>query len=292
MKNDEILDPTTLAIMRDADPLRESSDAYPGMETEAALRYTRARAARRPARSKAWSRARFARIAIVTACVAVVTAVVINIPSQGPVSIPSANAAVLAQARRALIGSPGSILEIDAYLTGKGTEDVTSWTALGGSHNSRLITTTPGVGVVDTATINGKPEIYDPASNSIYVGSPLTAPGADAVGAASWIGMLHQTDVTIKRDVKLDGKDAIEVIQRVGVGTNLYWMQPGTYRPLEFVNRVRGVQGATVIRYRTWRLIPSSAARSSLTSLTAAHPSAKVVDSPPRYAKVDSRLNP
>jgi hypothetical protein len=288
MNRDDVLDPTTERIMNEADPLRARSDDYPGLETEPALRYTQARQAR-AARAPARPRRRVWQLGAVAACVAAATIIVLNLTTTGPVKVPPANAAVLAQARRVLIGHPDAILEIDAHMTGKQTSTAISWTELGGDHNSRLITSQPGKEPYESAVRDGTPEIYDAATDTIYVGATLTAPGALNVGPVAWIGMLDANDVTIQRNAKLDGQPAIEVTQHQGSATNRYWMQPGTYRPLQFMNSVRGIHTFVVIRYRRWRLV-SRAGHAALTSLTAQHPSARVVVDPSEYQKVSAQL--
>jgi hypothetical protein len=75
------------------------------------------------------------------------------------------------------------------------------------------------------------------------------------------------------------------------VSTTTVYVTPGSYEPIESVNRTRlpgveyvngtksvGVRTISVTRWRTYRVLPATAANQRLLSLTARHPHARVVD--------------
>lgn len=57
------------------------------------------------------------------------------------------------------------------------------------------------------------------------------------------------------------------------------YVTPGSYDPIETVNRAKfqGIQTISVTRWRTYRVLPATAANQRLLSLTARHPHARVV---------------
>jgi hypothetical protein len=94
------------------------------------------------------------------------------------ISRDGAGASVVDRAVAAVAPSPGTILHVDMHgfqANGDGSTITwrdESWRQQGPRHDGRQIETAPDGSVVETATANGREEVYDSARNTIYVSAP------------------------------------------------------------------------------------------------------------------------
>jgi hypothetical protein len=94
------------------------------------------------------------------------------------ISRDGAGASVVDRATAAVAPSPGTILHVDmhGYQDNGDGSTITwrdeSWQQQGPPHDGRQIETAPDGSVVETATANGREEVYDSARNTIYVSAP------------------------------------------------------------------------------------------------------------------------
>jgi hypothetical protein len=96
----------------------------------------------------------------------------------GLVSRHGASASVVDRAAAALAASPGTILHVDMHGSQTNPDGSTitwrdeSWQQQSAPHDGRQLETAPDGSVVETATADGREEVYDPARNTIYVSAP------------------------------------------------------------------------------------------------------------------------
>jgi hypothetical protein len=96
----------------------------------------------------------------------------------GLVSRHGASASVVDRAAAAVAASPGTILHVDMHGSQTNPDGSTitwrdeSWQQQSAPHDGRQLQTAPDGSVVETATANGREEVYDPARNTIYVSAP------------------------------------------------------------------------------------------------------------------------
>jgi hypothetical protein len=96
----------------------------------------------------------------------------------GLVSRHGASASVVDRAAAAIAASPGTILHVDMHgsQTNPDGSSITwrdeSWQQQSAPHDGRQLQTAPDGSVVETATADGREEVYDPARNTIYVSAP------------------------------------------------------------------------------------------------------------------------
>ena len=94
------------------------------------------------------------------------------------ISRDGAGASVVDRAAAAVAASPGTILHVDMHGFQDNGDGSTitwrdeSWQQQGPPHDGRQIETGPDGSVVETATANGREEVYDSARNTIYVSAP------------------------------------------------------------------------------------------------------------------------
>jgi hypothetical protein len=94
------------------------------------------------------------------------------------ISRDGAGASVVDRAAAAVAPSPGTILHLDMHGFQDNGDGSTitwrdeSWQQQSPPHDGRQIETAPDGSVVETATANGREEVYDPARNTIYVSAP------------------------------------------------------------------------------------------------------------------------
>ena len=125
---------------------------------------------RSPARRRRGLVLRWALAAAVAATVA--------LGSLSIISRDSAGASVVDRAAAAVAPSPGTILHVDMHGFQDNGDGSTitwrdeSWQQHGPPHDGRQIETAPDGSVVETATADGREEVYDSARNTIYVSAP------------------------------------------------------------------------------------------------------------------------
>jgi hypothetical protein len=94
------------------------------------------------------------------------------------VSRHGASASVVDRAAAAVATSPGTILHVDMHGSQTNPDGSTitwrdeSWQQQSPPHDGRRLQTAPDGSVVETATTDGREEVYDPARHTIYVSAP------------------------------------------------------------------------------------------------------------------------
>jgi hypothetical protein len=101
------------------------------------------------------------------------------------------------------------------------------------------------------------------------------------------LALLSSGGAQVAGHATIDGRDAIEIDSADGHTT--YFVDPHTYAPVEL--RTRGTGGGTALRFRTYENL-DLAGNSSLLSLEAQHPDARVDRDAADYRAAESRLFP
>ena len=178
-------DPELLDLVRRADPMldpRVQSNA--GLDTESALRLLAPQLDRPPAPRHARRRRRAAlRTAVLAGAVAAAVFVVANVASTGNGSaVPAAQAkTILRHVRDALAWPPHAIYEEDAVGTvtardgARYTTEDHEWLSTSPPYDNRLVRSWNGKVQWEQAFVNGRLDLYDPATNTVYL-APGVAP--------------------------------------------------------------------------------------------------------------------
>jgi hypothetical protein len=305
-------DPELLDLVRRTDPMLDPRvRANPGLDTESALRLLAAELDRPHAPRRARRRSRpTLRIAVIAGAVAAATFVVANVASTGGGSAvsPAQAKTLIRHARAALVYPPGAIVEEDTASTVTATDGSTSntsevhqWWTTSPPYVNREIIIQNGKEQWDQTTVNGRLDLYDPATNTVYL-APASAPQmagdnpsvTSARGAIQYLLGQHTAigPVTVNPNAVLDGARAIEFTSDGGRFS--YWASPGDYRPLQSVDRQdRLPDGQSAVgtdRFPIERVLTGAAASPSLLSLPAQHPDATVDHSAADYQAIYERL--
>jgi hypothetical protein len=214
--------------------------------------------------------------------------------------VPSAQAqAILRHVRAALVFPPHAIYEEERIGTvtardgARFTSEDHEWLSTSFPYDNRLIRSWNGKVQWEQAFVNGRLDLYDPRTNTVYLGPGGAARQIADTALAEVHDLLSQPNVTINPNAVLDGKHAIE-LTFLG-GRISYWISPGTYRPLQSVDRQDGLPdgqgGVGISRYPIERLRTGSAASPNLLSLQAQHPRATVDHSSTDYAAALWRMD-
>ena len=292
------IDPELLDLVRHADPMRDPRvQASAGLDTESALRLV-ARELDRLAPRRAPRRSRTAlRAAVLAGVVAAIVFVVANVASTGDGSgvSPAQAQTILRHVRDALAWPPHAIYEEDSVTTNTERDGAThtveyhEWLGTSPPYDNRLIVIVNGKVLWEQAFVDGRRDLYDPTSNTIYL-----APGVaskDVVGCKRCSSdtpqsnsvlsevqdLLNEPNVTIDPNAVLNGKRAIKLT--FDRGRFSYWISPRTYQPLQVEDRL--FPGMT--RFPIARVLTGSAASPNLLSLQAQHPHATVDHSRTNY---------
>jgi hypothetical protein len=317
MKTLPDFDHDVLALIRGVDPMldpRVQADA--GLSAEAALRLL-APQLDNPTRPLPKRRRRRGAVRLVLLAVASGTAAfaVANVlPSGTDSAVPTAQAeAMIVRARTALIDPPGAIVEEDSVTTFTAADDTTStsevhqWTSTTAPYDTRQVMIEEGNVRYESWVINGRPDLYDPATNTVYVApAHVLAPGNRNVsttraeirsllnGNVCPDGSCPDTNITVNPNATVNGKPAIEFTFLNGEYS--YWVSPSNYQPLQFEDRNAvspdGASGVALGRYPIERLLTGAAASQSLVSLDAQHPDATIDKSPCDYWAFVQRVIP
>ena len=301
-------DPELLDLLRGADPMldpRVQADA--GLDTESALRLLALELDRPAAFRVARHQRRTAlRIAVLAGVVAVAVFAVANVASTGRGSVvaPAQARTILRHIRVALAFPPHVIYEEDAVgsVTARDGARFTSgnqqWVSTSPPYNQRLVRSWNGKVQWEQAFVNGRLDLYDPRTNTVYV-APGVAPNQSSLapGPSSALSqvydLLRGPNVKVNLNAMLDGKNAIELT--FDGGRFSYWISPSTYQPLQSVDRSDslpdGQGGIGIVRYPIARVLTGSAASPKLLSLRAQHPGATVDRSSTDYAAALWRMN-
>jgi hypothetical protein len=304
-------DPELLDLVRRADPMRDPRvQADAGLDTESALRLLApqlgAPAPRHARQARRRRRCRTAlRIAVLVGAVAAAAFVVANVASTGNDSAvaPAQAKTLIRRARAALVFPSGAILEEDAVSTNTArdgashTSEFHEWLSTSPPYDHRQIIIQNGKVQWDQAFVNGRLNLYDPATDTVYL-APSRAPHQvpDDPNSNSALAevryLLGQPNVVVNPDAVLDGAPAIEFT--FDGGRFSYWASPGNYLPLQSEDRQDSLpdgQGAVgITRYPIDRVLTGASASPSLLSLQAQHPGAKVDHSSADYQAARQRL--
>jgi hypothetical protein len=286
------IDPELLAVVRAADPLRDPAvmpDA--GLDTESALRMLAPELTPPPARGRGGRRRRSAlRGAVLAVAVAAAAFIAVNVASTGNGSgISKAQAQIiLRHVRDALAWPPHAIYEEDSVSTNRERDGAThtveyhEWLSTSPPYNSRLEVIVNGKVRWEQAFVNGRLDLYDPDTNTIYLAPGVAARNvvgchdcsSDTPQSNSALSeveyLLNQPNVRINSNAVLNGKPAIKLT--FDRGRFSYWISPRTYQPLQITDRF--FPGTT--RFPIARLLTGSTASPRLLSLSAQHPHATI----------------
>jgi hypothetical protein len=316
MKTQADTDLEMLELIRSIDPMldpRVQADA--GLDTEAALRVL-APQLHRPAPPRRIRRRHRAvlRLALLAASAGTAAFVVANVVSSGTdFAVPTAQAKMMiVRARAALVDLPAAILEEDVVTTVTAADGTTStldahqWISTSPPYDSRQILTQDGV-QYENWTVNGRPDLYDPATNTVYVApANVLAPGGNLTLTTARAEIRYliagyacpdcsgHTNVVVNPSATVNGNPAIE-FTFLG-GQYSYWASPSDYRPLQFEDRKAvlpdGQSGVALAHYPIDRLLTGAAASASLVSLDAQHPGATIDESDADYQAFVQRVIP
>ncbi|MGH2888566.1 MAG: hypothetical protein ACRDL8_05155 [Solirubrobacteraceae bacterium] len=301
------IDPELDDLIRRVDPMRDPRvQANAGLDTEAALRLLAHELDRPPTprhAQRAWHRSPL-RIAVLVGMVAAAVFVGANVGSTGNDSAvsPAQAQTILRHLRDALVWPAHAIYEEETVTTVRARDGAThtsgwhEWLSTSPPYNSRSIQFANGKVLWEQAFVNGRLDLYDAATNTIYLAPGVASKGV--VGCERCSGdtpqsnsalsevqnLLTQPRVTINPNAVLDGKPAIEFT--FDHGRFSYWVSPGTYQPLQADDRF--FPGIT--RFPIARVLIGSAASPNLLSLQAQHPGAAVDHSATAYAAAKLRL--
>jgi hypothetical protein len=300
-------DPEMLDLVRRVDPMldpRVQADA--GLDTESALRLLAPELGRPPAPRRARLPRRLAlRIAVLAGAVAAAAFVVANVASTGTGSAVSAAQAktMISRARTALLYPSGAILEEDAVTTvtapdgSTSTSEAHEWLSTSPPYDNRQIIVQNGKLQWEQTTINGRLDLYDPATSTVYL-APSSAPQQvpDDPNVNSALAevryLLGQPSVTVNPNAMLDGAPAIKFT--FAGGRFGYWVSPRNYQPLQSEDRQDslpdGQRGVGIVRYPIARVLTGASASPSLLSLQAQNPGATIDHSSADYQAVLRRL--
>jgi hypothetical protein len=306
-------DPELLDLVRYADPMldpRVRADA--GLDTESALRLLAHELDRPPSPRR--RRRTALRTAALAGAVAAAAFVVANVASTGNGSAvsPAQAKTMIRHARAALAAAllypPAAVVEEDTVDTdtapdgSTNTSEAHQWWTTSPPYENREIIVQNGKVQWEQTTVNGRLELYDPATNTVYV-PPASAPqqaGGDDPNVTTALAGVHYLlgqhsaigRVTVNPNAVFDGATAIEFT--FDGGRFRYWASPGDYRPLQSEDRQTplpgGQNGVRIARYPIERVLTGAAASPRLLSLQAQHPGATVDHSSADYQATYLRL--
>lgn len=309
MKTVPDIDHEVLALIRSVDPMldpRVQADA--GLSGEAALRLLapqlNSQTQSRPRRRR--RRAAVRLVALAAAVGATAFAVENVLPSGTDSAVLTAQAeAMIVHARAALIDPPGAIVEEDSVTTFTAADGTTSisevhqWTSTTAPYDTRQIMIDDGTVRYESWVINGRPDLYDPATNTVYVAPAhvlaptnlnLSTTRAEIRsllnGTVCPDGSCPDTNITVNPNATVNGEPAIEFTFLSGEYS--YWVSPNDYLPLQFEDRKavspNGGSGVARGRFPIERLLTGAAASQDLVALDAQHPHATIDKNPCDYS--------
>jgi hypothetical protein len=240
------------------------------------------------------------RTAVVAAAVGAVAVGALTLaPGQGQSAIARATAALTNQSDSIL-----HVVLVDTHTGPDGTSStqrIESWGQTVAPFGLREIQAGDGR-TIETATVNGQSQIYDPQSNTVYT-SELGAAGPPAgkqappgkgvaVEAGSEgdrykqkiLGLLASGNVREDGHVTVDGRDAIRIVSSDGTATLA--VDASTFEPIEW--SVSDGSGTDVAHFPTYERLPGS--DTGLLDLTVQHPSATVDSNPADYQAAVARI--
>jgi hypothetical protein len=229
------------------------------------------------------------RVAI-AACVAAAVAVgaLATLPG-GPGGRLVEPASAAARAPAALAARPGSIVHVDMVVTQRNPDGSRtrwreeSWQQTAPPYDERQIVTREDGTSVETATVDGDRQSYDPAGNVVDVapsGSESTPPSEatpQPVTAQPFrdqvVDLLRSGKLTQSGRGTVDGRPTISFAWNDGHARYEYTVEAGTYEPVRWqISPTDGTPSATV-SFETYETLPAGSAPLDLTRL---HPDASV----------------
>ena len=241
--------------------------------------------------------------------IAVAVFVAANVASTGNGSAvsPAQAQAILRHVRDALAWPPHAVYEEDSVTTNTRRDGAThtveyhKWVSTSPPYNSREIVIVNGKVLWEQAFVDGRLDLYDPTTDTIYLAPGVASDGVagcqrcssdtpQSNSALSMVsdllrGQVHNPDapnVTINRNAVLNDKPAIKVT--FDRGRFSYWISPSTYQPLQVEDRFFPGIG----RFPIARVLTGSAASPTLLSLQAQLPHATVDHRHTDYNAVDA----
>jgi hypothetical protein len=174
-----------------------------------------------------------------------------------------------------------------------------SWQASSPPYDQRLIVNNDGL---EIAIADGVPQLYDPETNTIYIGPrqdlksmPPKARAERAGGRNARTGMtvdaggdLYREKILLLLDsgraredgrTTVDGREAIRIV--ASEGGMMLLVDADSYEPIEWRVSENGM--TTEAFFPTYERLPADAASADLLSLTAQHPDATIDRDPAHY---------
>ncbi|MGH9598216.1 MAG: hypothetical protein ACRD27_00010, partial [Terracidiphilus sp.] len=181
------------------------------------------------------------------------------------------------------------------------------WISTSRPYNMRLIRVWNGKVQWEQAFVNGRLDVYDPRTNTIYL-APGVAPN-QVTDKSQWNSALagiqselsgqpqcqacEYPHVTINIHATLHGKPAIEITSDGGRFSD--WLSPRAYQPLQSEDRQdslpNGQAGVGIVRYPIARVLTGTGASPALLSLEAQHSAAALDHKRTDYAAALWRMH-
>ena len=227
-------------------------------------------------------------------------------------ALPGPAPSVVDRAAAALVPSNGGLLHVVMTITqtgpdGSSTSSRTeSWQASSPPYDQRRIVNNDGF---EIAIADGVPQLYDPATNTIYIGprqdlksmppkaraklagcqDARMGKNVDACGDLFRENILLLLDSGKAREdgrTTVDGREAIRIV--APEGGMILLVDADSYEPIEWRVSENGM--TTEAFFPTYERLPADAASADLLSLTAQHPDASIDRDPAHYES--ARLAP
>jgi hypothetical protein len=262
---------------------------------------------------------------VAVAVIALVVLSVVNVFGAGGPSIVERAAAALAPSCGNTIRHIHLVATVPDGKGGTAGWDEETWTLLVSPYSFRSVQAArPGFPPAESAT-NGNlgSQIYDPATNTVYVYEAVAPSEADLQKKAQLEGktveqmkqddaakaavgfkdkfqgvvdrMLASGKATVDRDLVVDGRHAVRITGVDGDADIIYTVDAKTYDPIEFqvVPAAAGTDkanAATTMRFLAYDTLPATDANLALFDLAAQHPGATVDRDPQDFAAAQLRL--
>jgi hypothetical protein len=220
-------------------------------------------------------------------------------------AFPGSGPSVVDRAAAALVPSNGGLLHVVMTVTQTGPEGSStssrteSWQASSPPYDQRRIVNNDGL---EIAIADGVPQLYDPETNTIYIGPrqdlksmPPKARAERAGGRNARTGMtvdaggdLYREKILLLLDsgraredgrTTVDGREAIRIV--ASEGGMMLLVDADSYEPIEWRVSENGM--TTEAFFPTYERLPADAASADLLSLTAQHPDATIDRDPAHY---------
>jgi hypothetical protein len=216
----------------------------------------------------------------VAAVGAAVAAIALGVLSAAPGGGPSP----LARAVAALTPADGAILHTVALVTDRGpgrttTSRTETWQQSAPPYDELELT---GAGGREFATADGRPEVYDPRTNTIF----RLPPGAEVPDRLApqrpgervrdvMLGLLRSGEARVEGRVVVEGREAIRIAAPASASHPTVLVDAATYEPIEWtVTSDEGIRQTT--RFLIYEHLPATAENLAQLSLSARHPGARV----------------